>query len=385
MRARYAWVVGIAVLTQFPLGCSSSSSPSATDQAAQPQVRGAYRASGDGSIQEINFYDATHYFLWRSPCADGQQPVPESTECREDGTYALNGDRTQLSLTNAATGQTTTLPFHAVTVDPSSTGESLAPHALHTQALAAGDGGLTNGDGGLTNDSGDGGLTHGDGGFSLYQLLGPLISAFEGGSQTFKADTQDGIDYAWARPAPADVRAAGYTFAARYLSHDSGKSLSADEATALATAGIDVVVTWETSAKRALSGRDAGVSDATDAQAQATAAGMPADRPIYFAVDFDGTEAQQDSINEYFDGAASVLGQGRTGAYGSYGVVSRLFDANKISWGWQTYAWSHGKWESRAQLRQIQNDAKVAGADCDLDQSQASDFGQWRPAGAPAQ
>ncbi|MFI2206441.1 hypothetical protein ACH47Z_37915 [Streptomyces sp. NPDC020192] len=47
------------------------------------------------------------------------------------------------------------------------------------------------------------------------------------------------------------------------------------------------------------------------------------------------------------------------------------------AWGWQTYAWSGGNWDSRAQLRQVQNDITVAGHDADLDQAMAADFGQW--------
>jgi Domain of unknown function (DUF1906) len=62
----------------------------------------------------------------------------------------------------------------------------------------------------------------------------------------------------------------------------------------------------------ALKGRTRGVSDAQEAQRQAVVAGMPSERPSYFAVDFDATAAQQATINDYFDGVASVLGVSRT-------------------------------------------------------------------------
>ena len=68
-------------------------------------------------------------------------------------------------------------------------------------------------------------------------------------------------------------------------------------------------------------------------------------------------------------------GVARTGAYGGYYVIQRLFDAGKIKWGWQTYAWSGGQWDSRAQLRQVQNG--IAGGQMDEDTSEADDFGQW--------
>jgi len=187
-----------------------------------------------------------------------------------------------------------------------------------------------------------------------------------------------GVDYSFARPSPAGIRAAGYTFAVRYLSHGSNtKNLSASEARALIAAGVDVVVVWETGASDALKGGARGATDAQEALSEATAAGMPAGRPIYFGVDFDATASQQAALDEYFDGVASVLGRGRTGAYAGFNPITRLFDAGKIGFGWQTYAWSSGQWDPRAQLRQVRNGVTVAGGDCDIDQSHADDFGQW--------
>lgn len=189
-----------------------------------------------------------------------------------------------------------------------------------------------------------------------------------------------GVDYSWARPSPSGLKAGGYTFAARYLSHDtSGKNLSNTEATALWAAGVDVVANWENSSTAALNGYSQGVADAQAAQSQALADGIPAGRPIYFSVDFDATPAQQTPINSYFDGVVSVIGVARAGAYGGYYVIQRLFNAGKIKWGWQTYAWSGGQWDTRAQLRQVLNGITAAGdADCcDKDQAVATDFGQW--------
>src|SRR5262249_31784386 len=159
-------------------------------------------------------------------------------------------------------------------------------------------------------------------------------------------------DYAWSRPSsPQALRAAGYTFVARYLSWDtSGKNLTASEAQSLFGVGIDVVANWEWGSNDALQGYDTGVSQAQEAQALATGCGMPPDRPIYFSVDFDASPGQQAAIDSYFDGVASVLGASRVGAYGGYYVIQRLFDHGKIQWGWQTYAWSGGQWDPRAQL-----------------------------------
>jgi hypothetical protein len=196
------------------------------------------------------------------------------------------------------------------------------------------------------------------------------------GRPAFAATTR-GIDYSYGRPRPSAIDAAGYTFVCRYVSHNPSKNLTRSEADALRAAGLDIVCNWENSPSEALEGRALGAANATEAHRQAVACGMPASRPIYFSVDFDASSGQQSAINAYFDGIASVLGRARTGAYGGYGVIDRLFDAGKITWGWQTYAWSGGSWDSRAQLRQVQNNLTLDGAAIDRDEARTADFGQW--------
>ncbi len=215
---------------------------------------------------------------------------------------------------------------------------------------------------------------------------GPSTSGSENvGSWDDALVTATGVDYSWARPSPSGLHSEGYTFASRYLSYDtSGKNLSNGEAAALWAAKVDVVANWEQSATAALNGFSQGASDAKAANSQANADGIPAGRPIYFSVDFDATTGEQAALNDYFDGVASVIGVARTGAYGGYYVIQRLFNANKIKWGWQTYAWSGGQWDSRAQVRQVQNGITAAGDGncCDKDEAVATDFGQWHAAPA---
>ena len=193
-----------------------------------------------------------------------------------------------------------------------------------------------------------------------------------------------GVDYAWGRPGVSALRRAGVKFACRYLSHDTtGKNLTRAEADDLSDAGIWVVVVWESTAKRPLAGRSAGVTDARDAAAQAAACGMPDDRPIYFAADWDASASQQDDLNAYLDGAASVIGRDRVGLYAGYGPTKRAFDAGKIAYGWQTYAWSGGRWDARAQLQQYSNDHTINGVGVDYDRAVKSDYGQWRVGVSP--
>lgn len=186
-----------------------------------------------------------------------------------------------------------------------------------------------------------------------------------------------GLDYAWTQIAPQAHKAVGSSFACRYLSPDHSKNLTPAEAHALRQAGIDVVVVWESSANRALGGYAAGAADARAALVQASWCGQPANRPIYFAVDFDESPAQAAAVAEYFKGVNSVLGVERTGAYGGYWVIKRLFDAGLIRYGWQTYAWSGGNLDRRAHIYQYSNGHRVAGQDCDFNRALVTDFGQF--------
>src|SRR5262245_11086071 len=79
-----------------------------------------------------------------------------------------------------------------------------------------------------------------------------------------------GIDYAWSKPRPSAIAAAGYTFVCRYVSWDTtGKNLTASETQSLVAAGIDVVTNWEYNTNEALDGYSAGASNAREAQRQA--------------------------------------------------------------------------------------------------------------------
>jgi hypothetical protein len=192
-----------------------------------------------------------------------------------------------------------------------------------------------------------------------------------------------GVDYSLGRPPVASLKAAGVTFACRYLSPPGNpKNLSVAEAGALLIAGIKLVLVWETFANRMLSGKPGGIGDAHAADAEAIALGLPG-IPVYFACDWDATEGQQAAINGYLDGVASVIGHGRTGMYGGYWPVSRARAAGKASYYWGTVAWSGDRWDKSRNpatfTPHIMQGAsvRIGGADCDKDDSNAADFGQW--------
>src|SRR6185369_2986295 len=105
-------------------------------------------------------------------------------------------------------------------------------------------------------------------------------------------------DYGWGRPSPSVLRAKGISFVCRYVSwDDTGKNLTRAEAQTLTSAGIDIVLNWSYDMGEALSGYGKGVENATEAQRQALAAGMPPDRPIYFSIDFDAQAGDQAAID----------------------------------------------------------------------------------------
>jgi hypothetical protein len=197
-----------------------------------------------------------------------------------------------------------------------------------------------------------------------------------------------GVDYAFSHPSIASLVANGKSFAVRYLfpfSQNPGtKNLTrgeADQLNAALTHGV--VSNYESYAERAAEGFAAGVADARAADAQHRACGGPPTRPIYFSVDFDPVASQYPGIADYFRGIISVIGLARTGAYGSYNMIKYLFDQHLIAWGWQTYAWSGGKYDERCQLSQDKNGVPMGGGEVDLDAAHAEDFGQWKYKGTP--
>jgi hypothetical protein len=189
-----------------------------------------------------------------------------------------------------------------------------------------------------------------------------------------------GVDYSTSHPSIAALKAAKVHFVCRYIgSKDytksrSSKWLSPSEYKALKAAGIAVVVVFETTAKRAEGGRAAGVTDAKVAIKELAYCGLPSNTIVYFAVDYDTTVGP--NITGYLQGAASVLGIKRVGVYAGYKVVKACFDKGLITWGWQTYAWSGGKWDKRAHIQQYSNGHKLGGASVDYDRAMTSNYGQ---------
>lgn len=187
-----------------------------------------------------------------------------------------------------------------------------------------------------------------------------------------------GLDYSWGRPNLQQVKDAGYSFVVRYLAAaGNGKEITKPEAEAIRAMGLGLALVYEQYAARPKEGRAAGKTDAQTALNQARAVGFPDDRPIYFAVDWDTTEADQAAIDEYLRGAAEIIGANRVGVYGSFYVVERCKTNGSATWFWQTYAWSGGQISKYAHFRQYLNGQNVGGAAVDLNETYKDDFGAW--------
>lgn len=188
-----------------------------------------------------------------------------------------------------------------------------------------------------------------------------------------------GVDYAWGRPQPVHIAAAGYRFVMRYLSNDSGKNLTTSEAKALLAAGLDIGVVWETTANRAMSGAPGGAADGSRAKAQADMAGAPAGSAIYFAVDFDAQPNQMPTIDAYANAFAKAIAPHPVGVYGGLAICNRFL---RLPYRWQTAAWSHGWRADGVCLYQRIGQALIDGVGCDVNE-QLAPFGGWRSQPAP--
>jgi len=200
------------------------------------------------------------------------------------------------------------------------------------------------------------------------------------------------LDYSTARMTPAQIRNHGAVAVCRYLTvvtpDTKPKLLTHAEAKGLSAGGISLVSVFEFDAKDALGGYRQGKEYAKLAHQQHTAAGGPPNRPIYMGVDFDTPDfaphlpntpehahAKLGRIAYYFKACNDVLGRHHTGAYGGFWVIKRLFEANLISFGWQTAAWSGGQRHPRAALYQF-----GFHGDYDVNVANVADYGQWRVA-----
>ena len=96
-----------------------------------------------------------------------------------------------------------------------------------------------------------------------------------------------------------------------------------------------------------------GEKDARTAYYLAKIIGQPAKTPIHFAVDCEIlTASDLQKIKAYFLGIRKTLKEYTVGVYGDFDVIQNIVAASY----WQTYAWSAGKLNKKANVYQFRND-----------------------------
>jgi hypothetical protein len=169
----------------------------------------------------------------------------------------------------------------------------------------------------------------------------------------------------------------GMDFALRYYSHNAAKNLSLGEARALCTAGLRIGVVWETAGTHpGFFTRSQGLADGACAYRQARESiGQPFGSCIYFAVDYDATQADLDGpVSDYFTGvhaALFVANDGApsyvVGAYGSGLCCATLLErgAAGASWLSQSAGFAGSRQYAQQRLYNIiqMMPARIVGAD----------------------
>lgn len=184
---------------------------------------------------------------------------------------------------------------------------------------------------------------------------------------------------------------AGVTIFGRYISRgDTGeeKVIKPGEAKAIADAGCQLFLIYESTAMESLNGAVAGKLDGEFALSWARRVGAPQGAAIYATVDFDASTHQIASIVDYFAAFKDALqGYYTLGAYSSGYVCGVLYTHGLIKWRWLTM--SSGFQGSRQaldtgayELRQAV-DKTIAGVDVDPDSVNVhlanGYFGQFTP------
>jgi hypothetical protein len=190
-----------------------------------------------------------------------------------------------------------------------------------------------------------------------------------------------GADYSFDRPGGAALKAAGVKSVGRYVPYSTSGThgLDKEELKDLLDHGISIWFVHETTANRMLAGYEAGRVDARHSRNQLNGLGIHNSTPVYFAVDFDSKAPDLGPIVSYLDGAASEIGWGCVGVYGSWSVCINVAGLTPTKHFWQTYAWSGGRKFDRRSIYQYRNGQKLNGADIDYNECYGTDWGQWPP------
>jgi hypothetical protein len=182
---------------------------------------------------------------------------------------------------------------------------------------------------------------------------------------------------------PDEMHNLGLQFVVRYFSQFPGKNLQISEAQNLSRAGFNLVCVYEDDVNDWEGGYDRGTEDAKRYLSQATAIGVPTDRPCYFAVD-ENMDPNDPRLADYFRGARNVLGIGRIGVYGSTALCRALKSLGLVNFTFRSMstAWRGG--EGSTYEFNIEQTGYI-NQKFDHDAAITSDYGQWRIGWSPIQ
>ncbi|MBR1390482.1 MAG: DUF1906 domain-containing protein [Lachnospiraceae bacterium] len=176
----------------------------------------------------------------------------------------------------------------------------------------------------------------------------------------------------------------GYRFAARYYcSNGSAKLMSTSESATLASAGHKRVVVFQnTNNSYSYFSSAQGQADASYAVSLATARGQTSGSAIYFAVDFDATEAQINAnIMLYFSAVSSVITAAGyyVGVYGSGMTCRKIRNAGYASYSWLAMptGWAEYSTYTSWNIKQTCS-TTISGVSVDIDSANSvNSIGGW--------
>jgi len=177
-----------------------------------------------------------------------------------------------------------------------------------------------------------------------------------------------GYDYT-ERIDPAALVATGCAAVFRYTTRPSWpKSITRAEVAELGRIRMPLACNFESTANRMRGAAPAGHADAVEQSGNLAMLGIPPQAVrSWFSADWDVQPGEVSAVLDYLHAAADVLGGKRfVGCYGGLRAVSAAMDAGFA--GWQTVAWSGGRWDPRAVARQTGQQVTVAGVRVDVNQ-----------------
>lgn len=183
-------------------------------------------------------------------------------------------------------------------------------------------------------------------------------------------------DFSFDKPDGRTLKRLGFIGVVGYVSGERGKDWSKAQVDGYRAAGLGTGFVAEGTGREALS-TAALVAETKRGDSIMNAYGVPKTVPLFTAVDFQPSGAQiREIAHTVWAARMSVVRP--LGVYGNYDLLRYLFDNHIVQWGWQTYAWSGGRLDPRAQYYQYSNGHRVAGGTVDYDR-QEHGGGLWMP------